>query len=205
MTDIVKRLRAIDNMSVEDCFLQSYLFSYAADEIERLREALQRFAQTDPREVTILTNASMKDGEIERLIAAFEQAAHVDDDGTEYWLARDLRILLDYTKWENFEAVLERAIRTCETVGQSVSDHFQEVFPEVGKNPEGGRPARDFKLTRYACYLVTQNGDSRKKPVAYWYIGPIKVGTCHATVPRPSYRDRNHFRHLPKMVFNRLP
>ena len=130
-------------------------------------EAVQRFAQTDPQEVTILTNASMKDGEIERLIAAFEKAAHVDDDGTEYWLARDLQLLLDYAKWENFESVLERAVRACENVGQPVSEHFQEVFPEVGKNPEGGRPARNFKLTRYACYLITQNADARKKPVAF--------------------------------------
>lgn len=130
-------------------------------------EALERFAQTDPREVTTLTNASMKDGEIERLIAAFEHAAHLDDDGTEYWFARDLQELLDYTKWENFETVMGRAVRAFENVGQSVSDHFREVFPEVGKNPEGGRPARDYRLTRYACYLITQNADARKRPVAF--------------------------------------
>lgn len=130
-------------------------------------EALQRFAQTDPQEVSVVTNAEMKDGEIERLIAAFEKAAHFDEDGTEYWLARDLKDLLDYKKWENFETVLDRAVRSLQNIGQNVSDHFQEVFPDVGKNPEGGRPARDYKLNRYACYLVTQNADARKKPVAF--------------------------------------
>jgi hypothetical protein len=130
-------------------------------------EALQRFAQTDPQEVAKLTNASMNDGEIERLVAAFERAAQFDDDGIEYWYARTLQGLLDYAKWENFEAALHRAMDACATAGQSVEDHFQEVFPDVRKNPEGGRPARDYRLTRYACYLVTQNGDARKKPIAF--------------------------------------
>lgn len=83
---------------------------------------------------------------------AAQEARDKDDDGTEYWLARDLRILLDYTKWENFEAVLERAIRTCETVGQSVSDHFQEVFPEVGKNPR--RREAGQMLNKQTCPMT---------------------------------------------------
>lgn len=62
---------------------------------------------------------------------------------------------------------LDKAVRSLQNIGQNVSDHFQEVFPDVGKNPEGGRPARDYKLNRYACYLVTQNADARKKPVAF--------------------------------------
>ncbi len=108
----------------------------------------------------------IRDGSIENLISAFEAAAHVDD-AVEFWTARDLQKLLGYLRWENFEAALMRAMEACRNSGQTIHDHFQEVFPDVTKNPEGGRPARDFRLTRYACYLVAQNGDSRKKPVAF--------------------------------------
>jgi hypothetical protein len=130
-------------------------------------EALQRFAQTDPREVAIVTNASIKDGEIERLIAAFEEAAHIDEDGDEYWLARDIQILLDYQKWENFEKAMQRGMNACEQSGQEVRAHW---LPEVRKSISGkGRVEEvpDYRMTRYACYLTAQNADATKKPVAF--------------------------------------
>lgn len=130
-------------------------------------EALQRFSQTAPKEATILTNASMKDGEIERLIAAFEQAAHLDEDGTEYWFARDLQLLLEYERWESFEAAIARGEKACEVSGQPVADHFREVTKMVPIGSSAERETRDVRLTRYACYLITQNGDARKKPVAF--------------------------------------
>jgi hypothetical protein len=130
-------------------------------------EALQRFAQTDPKEVAIVTNASIKDGEIERLIAAFERAAHLDEDGTEYWLARDLQLLLEYERWESFEAAIARGEKACELSGQPVENHFREVTKKVQIGSSAERGTRDVRLTRYACYLITQNGDARKKPVAF--------------------------------------
>lgn len=130
-------------------------------------EALERFTQTDPKEVAVVSTPAMADEEIENLISLFEDAAHVDEDGVEFWSARELMTLLDYKKWENFERVLDKAMASCKTLGLVAENHFQEVFPDVGKNPEGGRPAKDFRLNRYACYLVTQNGNPRFKPVAF--------------------------------------
>lgn len=102
-------------------------------------EALQRFAQTDPKEVAIVTNATMRDGEIERLIAAFEAAAHFDEDGDEFWFARDLQGLLEYERWENFLSAIRRAEIACEGSGQSVQDHFRETTKmiELGKGLSG--------------------------------------------------------------------
>jgi hypothetical protein len=130
-------------------------------------EAIQRFANTDPTELVAVTNASMNDGEIEKLIAAFERAARQAPNGEKYWLARELQALLDYSNWQNFEKVLVRAAEACRNSGHPVKNHFEEVFTDPSKNPLGGRPANDMRLSRYACYLVTQNGDPRKKPVAF--------------------------------------
>ncbi len=130
-------------------------------------EALQRFAQTDPKEVAIITNATMKDGEIERLIAAFEAAAHFDEDGNEFWFARDLQGLLEYERWENFLSAIRRAEIACEGSGQPVQDHFRETTKMIELGKGAVRQIEDIRLTRYACYLITQNGDAKKKPVAF--------------------------------------
>lgn len=130
-------------------------------------EALGRFVQTDPDETLAVQNEDVPEGTIDDLIDAFEACAQTTDDGIEYWLARDLQKLLDYAKWEKFEQVIGRAMTASNESGKSPEDHFVEVFPHVGKNPQGGRPARDFMLSRYACYLTAQNGDARKRPVAF--------------------------------------
>jgi len=130
-------------------------------------EALQRFTQTDPQEVAAITNASMKDGEIERLIAEFESKANYGPEGEEYWFARDLQALLEYAKWENFEAALKRAMVACQQSGQEVRDHW---VPDVRKSISGKGKAEevtDFQMSRYACYLTAQNADAKKKPVAF--------------------------------------
>jgi hypothetical protein len=109
----------------------------------------------------------MKDGEIERLIAAFEAAAHIDEDGSEFWFARDLQALLEYKKWENFESAIRRAVTACEQTGQDVSSHW---LPEVRKSISGKGKTEDvvdFRMSRYACYLTAQNSDAKKKPVAF--------------------------------------
>ena len=130
-------------------------------------EAMARVAQTDPDEVTDLVQASVPEGSIEGLLDAFEAAGHDNGAGDKCWFARDLMGLLHYTKWDKFERVIDRAMTACRNSGHDPADHFQEVFPQPGKNPEGGRPARNFELSRYACYLIAQNASSRNKPVSF--------------------------------------
>ena len=95
----------------------------------------------------------------------FEDIKQVRDDGSEFWSARELAVALDYTKWENFSKVIGRAMIACENSGHSVSDDF----PEVRKIVEAGatsKPKKDYELSRYACYLIVQNGDPRKEVIA---------------------------------------
>ena len=95
----------------------------------------------------------------------FEDIKHIRDDGSEYWSARELAPVLDYAKWENFQKTISRAMIACENSGHSVSDDF----PEVRKIVEAGatfKPKKDYELSRYACYLIVQNGDPRKEVIA---------------------------------------
>lgn len=111
--------------------------------------------------------AEIGDDTIERLIGDFEAAAHRDDDGNEFWFARDLQKLLEYEKWENFERVIKAAMSACSQSGHEVARHW---LPDVRKSISGkGRQSEiaDFRMSRYASYLVAQNGDSRKQPIAF--------------------------------------
>lgn len=130
-------------------------------------EAMQRIAQTNPNEVTDLVENAAEVNSIDALIDQFELAGQDTPNGDKTWLARDLQSLLGYQKWDKFEQVVERAMVACANAGHAASDHFQEVFPQTGKNPKGGRPSRDFQLDRYACYLIAQNASSSMKQVAF--------------------------------------
>ena len=103
----------------------------------------------------------MKTEEIAELFGLFEAAA-TEIEGVECWSARDLQVLLGYSKWENFEKVIEKAKEACKNAGEIIEDHFPDVrkMVEIGSGTE--RAVSDIALTRYACYLIAQNGDSRK-------------------------------------------
>ncbi len=132
-------------------------------------EALARIAQTNPDEVEAQSDPRSELGidSVEALIDQFENAGQNANGGEKFWYGRELALLLGYDKWERFEGVITRAKHACAHFGQSIEDNFQEVFPAAGKNPEGGRPSRNYRLSRYAAYLVAQNADARKKPVAF--------------------------------------
>jgi len=108
----------------------------------------------------------MKSDLIRSLTNDFEQIAH-NDDGVEYWYARELQTLLGYTKWENFFKVIEKARIACNNAGQNISDHFPDVRKMVELGSGSQREVEDIALTRYACYLIAQNGDPRKEQIAF--------------------------------------
>jgi DNA-damage-inducible protein D len=97
----------------------------------------------------------------------FEEHSHKADDGLEFWFARDLQHLLGYAKWENFQSVISKAKTSCEVSGQDCQDHFPNIRKMVDIGSGAQKEIEDYVLTRYACYLIAQNGDSAKEPVAF--------------------------------------
>ncbi|MBR6614034.1 MAG: DNA damage-inducible protein D [Clostridia bacterium] len=109
----------------------------------------------------------MSENEIEKIgESIFESIKHVDEYSNEYWFARELMKILEYNKWENFEKVINKAIESCKNSGISTFDCFPDVRKSIitGKGKE--TIIKDYKLTRYACYLIAQNGDPRKEVIA---------------------------------------
>lgn len=98
----------------------------------------------------------------------FDEIIHtIGNADIEYWLARELMLLLGYERWENFEKAIMRAQNSCETSGVRVSDHFREVTKMVQLGSGAKRNVKDYMLTRYACYLIAQNGDPNKEEIAF--------------------------------------
>lgn len=103
-----------------------------------------------------------------RLKQMFDDILHNSEEGEiEFWFARELQPLLGYVRWENFEEVIKKAVLACGNSGGSIDDHFREVTKMVKLGSGAERNISDYILTRYACYLIAQNGDSRKDEIAF--------------------------------------
>jgi len=102
---------------------------------------------------------------IAREYKSFEETKRMSEDGVEFWYARELAAVLEYVQWRNFAKVLTRAMLACKNSGYEVADHFAEVSKIVEAGATS-KPIADYKLSRYACYLIVQNGDPRKEIIA---------------------------------------
>ena len=139
---------------------------------------------------------------------SFESIKQTDESGGEFWLARELAGVLEYAQWRNFQKVIDRAMLACKNSGHAVSDHFVETDKEVEmpskprKNQEQLGFAEvsktkniiDYKLTRYACYLIVQNGDPRKEVIALavnkFKIAHTRVFSRFHSNPTIALRDK---------------
>lgn len=110
----------------------------------------------------------MKKETVSQLHSEFESLTQKDaESGIEFWWARDLQVMLGYSQWRTFEPVIEKAITSCETAGSDPGDHFARASKKVEIGSGAERQVDDLALTRYACYLIAQNGDPSKDPIAF--------------------------------------
>ena len=109
----------------------------------------------------------MKKEIIQSLTNNFDDHSHTTENGIEFWFARDIQHLLGYSEWRNFYKVITKAKVTCEATDNAVSDHFVDVNKTITMPKGASKDIQDIMLTRYACYLIAQNGDPRKDSIAF--------------------------------------
>ena len=108
----------------------------------------------------------MKNNFIYKTEKDFESIKYTDENGVGFWYARELMITLEYSKWENFIKVINKANQSCKNSNISVFEHFPDIRKTLQMPNNAEKIIDDYRLTRYACYLIAQNGDSRKKTIA---------------------------------------
>ena len=108
----------------------------------------------------------MEKNKLIALKSTFDNILHKTEDDIEYWLARELQTVLGYTRWENFENAINKAKEACKNSNIPIEDHFRDITKMVDAGATK-RPIKDYMLTRYACYLIAQNGDSGKEEIAF--------------------------------------
>ena len=104
--------------------------------------------------------------EIDKNNKSFEDIKHINENGVEFWYARELMPILQYSNWQNFEKIINKAKISCQNSDINVFEHFIDVSKLSKRANNAEVEINDYKLTRYACYLIAQNGDSRKKVIA---------------------------------------
>ena len=104
--------------------------------------------------------------DIDNTNKSFEDIKHIDENGVEFWYARELMPILQYSNWQNFEKIIDKAKISCKNSGISVFEHFIDINKLSKRANNAEVEIKDYELTRYACYLIAQNGDSRKKVIA---------------------------------------
>jgi DNA-damage-inducible protein D len=109
----------------------------------------------------------MKRELVKSMTDTFQDHSNTTDNGIEFWFARDNQHLLGYSEWRNFTNVITKAKTSCEVSGNNISDHFVDINKMVNIGSGAQKPVEDIMLTRYACYLIAQNGDPKKEPVAF--------------------------------------
>lgn len=109
----------------------------------------------------------MKTEIIQAMTGDFESCVQIADEGIEFWLARDLQHLMSYSEWRNFQKVIFKAKTACETSGSNIINHFVDVNKTIEMPKGASKDIDDIMLTRCACYLIAQNGDSKKQPIAF--------------------------------------
>ncbi len=149
----------------------------------------------------------MKNNLIEYQEKTFEDIKHIDEYGNEYWFARELMTALDYKKWEKFNNVINNAKVACEKSNNIVNDHFPQVGKMVNIGSGAKRKQNDYKLSRYACYLIVQNADSRKEIVAlgqtYFAIQTRKMELTEEEYSKLSEDEKRLYRRKQSRIGNK--